>query len=144
LASHFQGFCRDLHTECLNHLIGPVPDVTVQAVLMTALTASRSLDRGNAQSRGIGDDFGRFAFSFWDEVKARDARSKRRVKILDDGLNKWRNAIAHQDIDPAKLGKTKLQLHDVKKWRSVCNSLAKSFDKVMQVRLKVILGAEPW
>jgi hypothetical protein len=60
-------------------------------------------------------------------------------------LNTWRNAIAHQDFDPAKLGGTKvLRLSLVRQWRSACNGLAVAFDAVMCHHLSVLSGTMPW
>jgi len=46
-----------------------------------------------------------------------------------DGLNRWRNAIAHQDFDPAQLGgRVEIRLEDVRRWRANCNALTQQFD----------------
>src|SRR6266511_4031409 len=52
LASHFQGFCRDLHSECVNHLVAPLAPA-YQTMLRDLLTEDRRLDKGNAQPSGI-------------------------------------------------------------------------------------------
>src|SRR5687768_1571741 len=58
LASHFQGFCRDLHSESIDHLIVAVSPARLQRVIRVELTQNRQLDRGNAQPGSIGADFG--------------------------------------------------------------------------------------
>src|SRR5262245_2722193 len=61
LAGHFQGFCRNLHTECVDHLINTLaPPLALLPLLQTEFTRGRQLDRGNAQPASIGSDFGRF------------------------------------------------------------------------------------
>jgi hypothetical protein len=143
LAAQFQGYCRDLHTECIGQLILPVP-VELRDVVDMQYHWSRALDRGNASAGNIGSDFGRFLLSFWASVQAADSRNQRRRELLDE-LNVWRNAIAHQDLDPAELGgTTTLHLATVRQWRSALNGLAASFDEVMRQRLVALLGSTPW
>lgn len=60
-------------------------------------------------------------------------------------LNEWRNAIAHQDFDPAKLGgTTTLHLRTVRGWRRALNRLALSFDGVMRVHIDSLTHQYPW
>jgi hypothetical protein len=104
----------------------------------------RSLDRGNAQPGGIGSDFGRFGLPFWDEVYGLHAGNERRRELLDE-LMRWRNAIAHNDFDPAVLGPNPvLHLANVRGWRSALNGLCPAFDAVMRNHLSIMLGAPPW
>src|SRR6266566_2436691 len=67
LASHFQGYCRDLHSECVAHLVTVLPPL-LRPILRGELTRGRSLDRGNAQPGSIGSDFGRLGIDFWPTV----------------------------------------------------------------------------
>lgn len=58
---------------------------------------------------------------------------------------RWRNAIAHNDFDPANFSPHPvLHLGDVQAWRSALNSLCRSFDTVLRNHLTGMLGAEPW
>jgi hypothetical protein len=59
-------------------------------------------------------------------------------------MSEWRNAIAHQDFDPGKLKPASLTLPAIKRWRSICNGLALSFDRVMARHIASIAGALPW
>jgi hypothetical protein len=59
-------------------------------------------------------------------------------------LNRWRNAIAHQDFDPRVLGAVFLRLEKVQGWRSACEGLTISFDRVMRVRPHQMTGTSPW
>lgn len=69
LSSQFQGFCRDLHTECITVLVNSVTSVAVQLILGRELTLDRKLDRGNANPGNIGADFGRLGISFWTAIE---------------------------------------------------------------------------
>jgi hypothetical protein len=145
LASQFQGFCRALHTECVDCLLAEaVPNVRYQPLIGGELVRGRQLDRGNAQSGSIGADFGRLKIDFWPTVDAFDVRNVSRRAQLDL-LNNWRNAIAHQDFDPARLGgTTKLHLAQVRRWRGACHRLAQSFDEVMRLHLLGLILTSPW
>lgn len=104
---------------------------------------SRKLDRGNPNPGNIGEDFKRFGIAFWDMVKARDVRNRARQDRLEE-LNKWRNAIAHQDFDAAVLGSTTLRIQQVREWRRACEHLATAFDEVMRAQLLTMVGTSPW
>jgi len=132
LSSQFQGFCRDLHSECIDHVVAATP-VYVQVVLREQFLYGRKLDTGNPNPGNIGADFGRFGLIFWDEVLAIHMPNRRRREYLEE-LNAWRNAIAHQHFDPAKLGgRTALHLATVQQWRSSLKHLATVFDTVHEV-----------
>src|SRR5262245_38651288 len=135
LSSQFQGFCRDLHRECIDHLVRVVIPIPLASLFRPGLARDRKLDRGNPNPGNIGSDFNRFGIDFWAEVSAADPRAGQRRSLLTE-LNEWRNAIAHQDFDPSKLGgTTTLRLSQVRNWRAACQGLAVSFDSVMRVQL---------
>jgi hypothetical protein len=107
------------------------------------LTENRKLDRGSANPGNIGSDFDRLGMRFWPEVLALDARNAGRQARLET-LSTWRNAIAHQDFDSAKLGgKTEVLLREVDAWRS-CNSLALMFDRALADYIDRVTGSRPW
>lgn len=144
LASQFQGFCRDLHSECVDNLVRSLTPASLQPVVRAEFTLNRQLDSKNAQPASIGSDFGRLGIDFWTQVAALDAANPTRKTVLDR-LNAWRNAIVHQNFDPAKLGGTKtLHLKDVKLWRRDCGYLARSFDTVMRTHIHSLTGVFPW
>src|SRR5947209_5971913 len=58
LSSQFQGFCRDLHSECVDHLLASVPD-PLRTVFRSQFIAGRKLDAGNPNPGNIGADFNR-------------------------------------------------------------------------------------
>lgn len=144
LSSQFQGFCRDLHSECADFVAAQIAPVALQPVVLTLLTQGRKLDRENPNPGNIGSDFNRFGLPFWPTVYALSLAHQGRPALLEE-LNRWRNAIAHQDFDPAKLGgRTTLLLRQVRQWRSACSALASAFDRVMHTYIRNSTGLPPW
>ena len=143
LSSEFQGFCRDLYSECVDHVIAAAP-VDLQALVRTQFLWGQPFSRGNPQAGTIGSDFGRLGLPFWEEVYTVQAHNRRRRALLDE-LMGWRNAIAHNDFDPDDFGVDPiLHLAEVRRWRSAINGLCSSFDRVLRDHLTGILGASPW
>jgi hypothetical protein len=104
---------------------------------------ARKLDRGTPNPGNIGGDFTRLGVPFWSNVLRDDARSKVRQSKLDE-LSQWRNAIAHQDFESAKLRPASLTLPIIRGWRGACNGLARSFDRVMGRYIEEVSGRSPW
>jgi hypothetical protein len=143
LAAEFQGFCRELHTEAVRYLVAAVP-TELQLIVDRALTLNRQLDRGNANPATLGSDFGRLGLVWWksvDEVESAGADLRDEL----EKLNTWRNAVAHNDFDPKKLGGTMvLTLSMVRGWRKVCNQLAVALDQVLADHIATSTKALPW
>jgi hypothetical protein len=143
LSSHFQGFCRDLHSECADRLVAIVP-VQLQDLLSAEFTWNRSIDRGNPHPGAVGSDFHRLGVDIWADVYVLDARNERRRETLQELID-WRNAIVHQDFDPvAPGGIPALHLARVRAWRSAVNALARFFDQAVYNYLQGVVGAAPW
>ena len=143
LSSHFQGFCRDLHSECVDHVVALLPP-QVQGFMRREFLWNRSLARGNPHPGAIGSDFDRLGVDIWAGVYALDARNNRRRELLQQ-LVDWRNAIAHQDFDPVVPGGIPtLHLARVRAWRSAVNALVRSFDQAMYNYLLGLGGPAPW
>ena len=142
LCAEFQGFCKELHSECVQHVVSFVP-AFVQDVARQQFLLNRTLDRGNASPGNLGADFGRFALKFWAALDTRNIRAVGWRRELDR-LNEWRNAIAHNDYDPTKLGGTILLVRQIRGWRAVCGRIARAADAVMADHLKRMTGSEPW
>lgn len=144
LASQFQGFCRDLHTECVNHVLGVLaPPPALRSLVRAEFTRGRQLDRGNAQPASLGADFSRLGIDFWNELRSYDSASGGWSNDLDL-LNEWRNAIAHQDFASTRLGGVILRLATVRQWRVSCGRLAGAMDDVMRQHLLTLTGTSPW
>jgi hypothetical protein len=140
LSSQFQGYCRDLHSECVEHIVGIVP-TPLQGLLRAEFIWNRSLDKGNPHPGAIGSDFNRLGVDFWTAVYSLQSRNDARREKLDE-LIEWRNAIAHQDF--SKVGPPTLQLGSVRRWRRAVSVLAENFDQVMYNYLSGLLPAAPW
>src|SRR5204862_5713960 len=54
VVAQYQGFCRDLHSECVDHLLRPVTSASLLLVLRTEFLTNRKLDRGNPNPGNIG------------------------------------------------------------------------------------------
>jgi hypothetical protein len=141
LSAHFQGFCRDLHTEASQFLIAN-SDTRLALVLTRALTANRKLDKGNPNPGNLGNDFNYLGMQFWTTVSSLPgyrATDKAALELL----NTWRNALAHQDFTDVAPDTT-LRLVTVKGWRSACNRLARDFDAAVRVHVNGLVGSSPW
>lgn len=144
LSSQFQGFCRDLHAEAVDHLVVHLTPPPLRSVVREQLTVGLKLSHGNPNPGNLGADFGRLGLDLWPLLSAASPLTTSRQAKLKD-LNTWRNAIAHQDLNPVKLGgRTELRLRDVRTWRSACNGLAFAFDAVVRAHLIALVGAAPW
>jgi len=148
LSSHFQRFCRDLHSEAIEHVCAEVPTVWVQWRLRARLIEGRKLDTGNPNPGNIGSDFKRFGLELWPSMVALDARTPGQ-KLLLEQLNRWRNAIAHQDFtSPVDLdlgaGRVDLRLADVDAWRAASAQLATTMDSAVALWLAGLAGRPPW
>ena len=141
LASRFQAFCRDLHSEVTDHMANATPAGVLRDVLRARLLENRQLDRVNAQPSSIGSDFNRFGLDIWQSLYVLHERNRERNHRVER-LNAWRNAIAHQDFSQVA-GHT-LGLRDVRTFRSACSGLVKGMDEVMCRHLRTVAGRNPW
>lgn len=141
LSAHFQGFCRDLYTECAQIWIAAIP-VGFQATAQAQFFAQLALEKGNPTYDNIKRDFNRFGFPF----NLLSAHSTSPQRITDLGhLNDWRNKAAHQSTQPLGGGvPIALTLPLVRSWRTSCDGLAASLDAIMYAELLAILGISPW
>jgi hypothetical protein len=145
LSAQFQGFSRDLHSECADLFVAPVADPDLREMLRDNLCFGRKIDRGNPSPGNLGSDFNRFGLVFWSLVDAHRPQNPARKSALE-AMNDWRNAIAHQDFPASmlKTGRPNLTLAQVKTWRNACDGLARSFEDVMCGHLQTLTGAVPW
>jgi hypothetical protein len=138
LSAHFQGFCRDLYTECAVIVVAKVRP-SLRALLQRQLTANRALDHGNPNVKNIRDDFERFDFHL--DLAAADPANPARITHLGE-LNRWRNIAAHHGTAPT--GLAPLTLPAIQAWQSACNGLAVSLDLIMYNQLRRTLRRAPW
>src|SRR5438874_12908119 len=57
LSSQFQGFCRDLHTECVDAIAAAFTRPGLSQAVRDEFLLARKLDRGNPNPANIGADF---------------------------------------------------------------------------------------
>src|SRR5438094_7802018 len=67
LSSEFQGFGRDLYSECVDHVVASAP-AHLQALVRAQFLFGQPFSRGNPQAGVIGSDFGRLGLPFWEDV----------------------------------------------------------------------------
>lgn len=144
LSSHFQQFCRSLHSEAAAHLASNVAP-TLQYIVRSSFTVGRKLDQGNPNPGNLGADFSRLGMAmFWrDVVSLRAGNDARKDKLAKMGH--WRNAIAHQDFtSPTHAhelgGRTEITLAEVRAFRWNCRCLARDFDAVVLAHIKSVAG----
>src|SRR5260221_10768979 len=141
LSGHFQGFCRDLYTECAQICAVAVP-AGLKTTVQAQFAAELRLNTGNPTVHNIRKDLERFGFVL--DLTGADPANAARITHLGH-LNYWRNAAAHQKATPPPPGVPGiLNLADIQVWRVACDGLAVVLDDIMQKELLRILGAAPW
>lgn len=143
LAAEFQGFCRDLHDEATTALVAHLP-LSFRVIIAREFARGRQLDRGNASPSTLGNDFTRLGFECWQKFDAAEPRGPRLRRLMEE-LNAWRNAVAHSDYDPARLGGTlTLTIARVRRWRRALNRVARVLDRVVADHIQQTTGVRPW
>jgi hypothetical protein len=144
LTAHFQRFCRDLHTEAVDHIVGVVAPAAVQDVVLTQMLEGRQLGRRNPTPSTLTADFGRLGFDIWLDLRRSHALNDKRRATLTN-LTTWRNAIAHGDVGEAMLvPRPPLHRRHVETWRATCRALAGQLDLVVGRRVASLVGRKPW
>jgi hypothetical protein len=141
VGGHFQGFCRDLYTECAQLCAAAVP-ATMRTTIQAQFAAGLALNNGNPTHEIIRKDFERFSFLL--DLDGAAPGNPQRITHLGH-LNYWRNHVAHQKATPPPAGvPAVLTLADIQTWRTSCDGLATSLDDIMKRELTRILGTAPW
>jgi hypothetical protein len=141
LSAHFQGFCRDLYTECSQIWIAAIP-IGLKATAQAQFSAHLLLEKGNPSHDNIKRDFNRFGFLL--NLQATHPLGPQRITDLGH-LNDWRNKAAHQGTQPLGGGvPAALSLPVIRSWRTSCEGLASSLDGIMHAELLRITGISPW
>lgn len=138
LSGHFQGFCRNLYTECVQVFVSRVP-AELQAMVQLQSFSELKLNSGNPTVESIRKDFERLGFTV---NFAADPANVPRLTHLGH-LNKWRNAVAHQK-PTAPTGIPPFTLAFVQSWLISCEGLANWLDAVAYNEMVRILGVAPW
>ena len=137
LSAHFQGYARDLYTECASIIAFRIR-ASLRVIVQRQWTANRALDRGNPNIDVIKKDFNRFGFAL--DMAAHDRANHARLAHLSE-LNDWRNIAAHHGTVPSE---GLPSLATVQGWRNSCNGLATSLDDIMYNQLRKTLRRAPW
>lgn len=138
LSAHFQGFCRDLYTECSQKCIAAMP-VGLQSAAQFQFFAHLAVETGNPSYANLKRDFSRFGFSF-----NLSATNPQELTDLNH-LNEWRNKAAHQGIRPLAGGvPAVITVAIVQGWKMSCDGLAGALNGIMEIELLRILGVAPW
>jgi hypothetical protein len=148
LASQFQMFCRNLHSEAAAAMASVIAGAQLRDAVIAGMTQGRWLDRGNADPRNIGRDFARLKMAFWVQVDGLDKRNPARRARLQQ-LNIWRNGFAHQDFDFSvqeqnAISGTKPTMPYVRIWRRACDNLVNEFDSAVAGHVTTLTGTPPW
>jgi hypothetical protein len=148
LAAHFQGFCRDLHSECILAVANAVP-VPMTYMFQKLCQQSRELDRANAKYSAIKADFARFDFDLTVALTT-DPAVAPAIQAANAGhitrinhLNAWRNYAAHHNALPPPHGGPFI-LPTVQFWKNSCIALATELDRIMYNQLQVLTSVAPW
>jgi len=140
VSGHFQGFCRDLYSECAQICAAAVA-AGLRTTAQAQFAAELKLNTGNPTVNNIRRDFRRFGFLI--DLAGADPANPVRLTRLGH-LNYWRNA-AHQKATPPPAGVPPvLVLADIQTWSASCDGLAASLDAIMHHHLLRILGPAPW
>jgi hypothetical protein len=137
LSAHFQGFCRDLHTEAAMVISSKVRS-SLRLLIQEQFTVHRILDHGNPTHDHLKSDFKRFGL----ELNLADDPSNAPRLVHLSALNKWRNVAAHQGTTiPTGIP---LNLLSLQTWRTSCDELAHLLDDIVYNYLRTILRRAPW
>ncbi|WP_147455005.1 hypothetical protein [Saccharothrix australiensis] len=150
IAGEFQGYCRDLHDQSVDHFVASVSggNIPLRNLLRINLTAGRYLDKGNAGPSQISEDFKRFGMDLWPAVYLAAGSKSRRWNPSLAKLIEARNGIAH--ADDGKLARLKnegyaINLVQVRKWVGHLNGLVNTMDDIVADYLDQFLGCgRPW
>ena len=136
LSAHFQGYRRDLYSECTQILAAEVVP-SLQALVQTQFLSNLALDRGNPNIQNIKTDFKRFDLTF---NLAANPANQSPLRDLNE-LTEWRNIVAHQGVvHPGGFP----PLSTLQAWLASCDGLATALDAIMYNRLLSLLGRKPW
>lgn len=147
VVAEFQGFCRDLHDEAVDHVVScsGINDPGLLALTRAAFIRGRDLGTGNPTWNSLKNDFQRLEMSLQVDLDARFKRSPDWRKRLGEAIYA-RNAVVH--ADEIKLLKCRkrgdLTLRRARTWRSSLGALASGMDRVAGAHLTELTGVSPW
>ena len=140
LSAHFQGYCRDLYSECVQ-IVAASTMPSMQNMIQNQCLSGRQLDAANPRYAAIRKDFERFGLDLAASL-ASDPANPLRITHLDH-LNSWRNYAAHHQVSTPTVGGP-FVVATVQVWRLSCDGLAAELDRVMYNQLQQLTGVAPW
>lgn len=154
VVAEFQAFVRDLHDLGAGSMVAlSNADATSQAMLITAATDGRMIDRGNADLRSIRQDFQRIGVrGINGQIAARNPRwdtrgSRRGDQAFYQDLIELRNSLAHgnqQQLDALRAR----GVFDRVTWTRArlpgLDRTARALDRIMWDHLRRTFGRNPW
>lgn len=148
IVAEFQGFARDLHDLAVETMVsGSGAQLAHHALLQTAATSGRAIDRGNAGLRELSSDFLRIGLSsLGNRLQARDIRwATDRTRY--EQLIQMRNALAHGNQQQVLLLRSD-GVRDTVAWARgslpALDRLARALDHVVWDDMRARFGADPW
>lgn len=141
LSAHFQGFGRDLYSECVNSAVSAMP-TNFGFMVTRQFEAKVALDAGNPSYETIKSDFGRFGIDVAVVLAANSGHANRVTQL--GHLMAWRNHAAHYNDGNPKTGPATLSLADLRSWTASCDAFACELDAAMHGYLASTLGQPPW
>lgn len=156
MVAEFQGFGRDLHDLGAELLIsGAAVQPAFTALLVTAATEGRQMDRGNSDLRTLQTDFRRLgihdlngrvetANAYWAKS---DDPPRRGDKAFYGDLINLRNAVAHgnqSDLDRLRREGVLDTVTWTRRRLAGLDRFAKALDRVVWDHLRTTFGADPW
>lgn len=154
VVAEFQAFIRDLHDLAAQSLvILSNADFASQAMLITAATEGRTIDKGNAGLRSIEQDFRRLGVRrIRQQLASHDAnwntqRNRRGDQAYYDDLINLRNALAHgnqRQVDQLRAD----GIYDRVTWARArlpgLDRTARALDRIVWDHLHSAFGRDPW
>ena len=148
MVAEFQGYCSDVHTLAIEHLIAPLPVADREAVRSIA-RSGRKLDVNNPNLKTINHDFEFLCVTeknFYQELLRAEPKAKNWNKSLT-WLLAWRNVYAHSDFDkpfvsdPNEPNPNQTTLLEC---RDRINKLVVHFDRVVGDNLTALTKRPTW
>jgi hypothetical protein len=149
LASEFQGFSRDLHSEATVCVVKVLAqgDRRLEEVMQLLYKTGRRLDRANADPGTLGNDFAMLGLEFWPDLRIRYPQMGERWRRSLEALNNARNAVAHDDEERLRRSYTAgwpLTLESVRRWRKGLDGLAAGMDHLTGRHIEQLWKVTPW
>jgi hypothetical protein len=154
VVAEFQAFVRDLHDLGATSLVVlSHADAAAQAMLIAAATEGRLIDRGNADSKSIRQDFRRLGVrGIEGQLRARNSRwettkAYRGDQAFYQDLIELRNSLAHGNQHQLD-GLRAREVFDRVTWARDklpgLNRTARALDRIVWDHLHNTFGRDPW